>query len=128
MSELCVLLVDDEMELVQAMAERLELRGFTAVGVRSARDALHALDEDDFDVVVADVRMPRMGGIQLARRIRRKHPGAAVVLLTGHGSRRDAEEGKKAGAMAYLAKPIDLADLIQVVRDAVSAKKRRDSS
>ena len=118
MSEPRVLLVDDEIELVTAMAERLELRGFTAVGVRSAREALDALDEMQFDVVVVDVRMPRMGGIQLARRIRRKHPGAAVVLLTGHGSRRDADEGKKAGAVAYLAKPIDLADLIEVVRDA----------
>ncbi len=118
MSEPRVLLVDDEIELVNAMAERLELRGFHAVGVRSAREALEVLEEIHYDVVVADVRMPRMGGIQLARRVRRKYPGTAVVLLTGHGSRRDAEEGKKAGAMAYLAKPIDLEDLIQVVRDA----------
>ena len=123
MSEPRVLLVDDEIELVMAMAERLELRGFTAVGVRSAREALDLLGEADFDVVVVDVRMPRMGGIQLARRIRRKHPGAAVVLLTGHGSRRDAEEGKKAGAVAYLAKPIDLVDLIEVVRDATNERR-----
>ena len=122
MSDARVLLVDDEIELVQAMAERLELRGFTARGVRSAREALDALDETEFDVVIADVKMPRMGGIQLARRIRRKHPGAVVVLLTGHGSRKDAEEGQKAGAVAYLAKPIDLADLIQVVREAKSKR------
>ena len=123
MSEPRVLLVDDEYELVLAMAERLELRGFYAVGVRGAREALDLMDEAIFDVVVVDVRMPRMGGIQLARRIRRKHPGAAVVLLTGHGSRRDAEEGRKAGAVAYLAKPIDLADLIQVVRDATDRRR-----
>jgi DNA-binding NtrC family response regulator len=110
--------VDDEIELVQAMAERLELRGFTARGVRSAREALEVLAETEFDVVVADVKMPRMSGIQLARRIRRKYPGAAVVLLTGHGSRRDAEEGERAGAVAYLAKPTDLDDLIEVLRAA----------
>ncbi len=125
MTEPRVLLVDDEIELVQAIAERLELRGFTAVGVRSARLALEVLDEAEFDVVVVDVRMPRMGGIKLARRIRRKHPGSSVVLLTGHGSRRDAEEGQKAGAVAYLAKPIDIEDLIQVVRDA---SERRSGS
>lgn len=126
MSEPSVLLVDDEIELVAAMAERLELRGFAAVGVRSAREALDILEEGEFDVVVADVRMPHMGGIQLARRIRRKYPGSAVVLLTGHGSKKDADEGKKAGALAYLAKPIDLADLIEVVRDAAESKRGRD--
>lgn len=118
MSEPRVLLVDDELELARAIAERLEIRGIPAECAGSAREALDRLQEAEFDVVVADVRMPKMNGVQLARRIRRKHPGVAVVLLTGHGSRRDAEEGEKAGAAAYLAKPFDLGDLIGVLRAA----------
>lgn len=118
MSELDVLLVDDEEELVSALVERLGIRGFRAEGVRTATRALETLSARGARVVVADVRMPGIGGIELARRIREKHAGTAVVLLTGHGSEEDAAAGLEAGAVAYLAKPVKIDELVRVIRGA----------
>ncbi len=116
-----ILVVDDEEELVQTVLERLEIRGLTAAGVTSGPAALDVLSQGGFDVALIDVKMPGMGGLDLLREIRRRWPGMAVVLLTGHGSAQLAEEGLGLGASAYLMKPIKLEDLIEALRNAVQS-------
>ena len=120
MNGLRVLFVDDEEELVGAVVERLELRKISATGATSGEEALALLEKHSFDVVVLDVRMPGLGGLDVIKRIKASHPGLDVVLLSGHGSSEDVEEGLRLGALDYLQKPVDLDNLIQILREAAS--------
>jgi len=123
MEHLRLLFVDDEEELVSAVVERLELRGIDAVGVTSGDEALHRLREERFDVVVIDVRMPGIGGIDVLRTVNRRHPEVKVILMTGHGSAEDSEIGRRLGAIAYLQKPVDLEDLLTTIDRATQSPK-----
>jgi DNA-binding NtrC family response regulator len=122
-----LLFVDDEEELVSTVVERLELRGIDAVGVTSGDEALQELHEGSFDVVVIDVKMPGIGGLDVLRTISRLHPEIKVILMTGHGSAKDSEIGRRLGAVAYLQKPVDLEDLLTTVEQAVSGRKKEPS-
>jgi len=125
MNDLRLLFVDDEDELVSALVERLEIRGVDAVGVTSGDQALQQLREEHFDVVVMDVKMPGIGGLEVLRTISRRHPDVKVILLTGHGSTEDSEIGRRLGAVAYLQKPVELEDLMTTIRQAVSSQEER---
>ena len=118
MGTLRVLIVDDEEELVSALVERLTLRGFEAKGVTTGADALAYLDEASCDVVLLDVKMPGIGGLEVIERIKEKQPNLEVVLLTGHSSAQDAERGMTLGAFDYLMKPVKIDDLLRVLLSA----------
>lgn len=124
MDRLRILFVDDEEELVSAVVERLEIRGLEASGAANGADALHKLDQQRFDVVVVDVRMPEMSGLVVLQRVRQLHPTIKVILLTGHGSTQDAEEGLRLGAFAYLQKPVDIEHLVDLIRKAADEPDR----
>lgn len=113
-----LLLVDDEEEFVTTLAERLTLRGIRARVALSGEEALKALDSESFHVVVLDVLLPGLGGLEVLRRIREAHPGVQVILLTGRGSDREAKEGVALGARDYLIKPVHLEELIRKIREA----------
>ena len=115
MESLRVLIVDDEEELVSALEERLSLRGFTATGVTTGEEALVHLEAEPCDIVLLDVKMPGLGGLEVIRRIKTDHPGVEVVLLTGHGSQNSVEEGMDLGAFDYLMKPVKISTLLQVL-------------
>ena len=122
MGALRVLIVDDEKELVSALTERLILRGFDAEGVTSGTEALAFLDERGCDVVLLDVKMPGLGGLEVIRRIKSLQPNLEVILLTGHGSVRSVEEGMALGAYDYLMKPVKIAELVPILTAAGSRK------
>jgi len=121
MSQARLLFVDDEDELISALVERLELRGIDATGVTSGDEALQLLREEQFDVVVIDVKMPGIGGLDVLRTISRRYPDIKVILMTGHGSSEDSEIGRRLGAVAYLQKPVDLEDLLATVHKAMGS-------
>jgi len=118
MAAIRVLIVDDEQELVSALAERLDLRGFDTHGVTDGATALERLRSEPFDVVLADVKMPGLGGLDLVRTINAERPGLPVVLLTGASSALDAASGSTLGAFDYLVKPVKIDDLVRVLRAA----------
>jgi DNA-binding response OmpR family regulator len=118
MEPLRVLIVDDEAELVTALEERLNLRGFEARGVTTGADALALLAEMPFDVVLLDLKMPGLGGLEVIKRIKEEQPGLQVILLTGWGSEEDAVKGKALGAYDYLMKPVKISDLVRVLLSA----------
>ncbi len=120
MNALRVLIVDDEEELVSALVERLNLRGFAARGVTTGAGALDVLEGQEFDVVLLDVKMPGLGGIEVIRRIKGIRPQLEVILLTGHGSVKSIEEGMALGAFEYLMKPVKIDNLVQVLTAAGS--------
>ena len=125
MDSIRVLIVDDEGQFVDAVVERLQLRGFDADGVTNGRDALENMALRPYDVVLLDVKMPGLGGLDVIRKVKEQWPGLQVVMLTGHGSTKDAEEGKQLGAFEYLMKPVNIDDLVSVLR-AASEQNRGD--
>lgn len=125
MEGLRILIVDDEEELVSALVERLKLRGFRATGVTRGEEALGFLREEKCDVVLLDVKMPGLGGLEVIRRIKADHPGLEVVLLTGHGSVKSVEEGMALGAFDYLMKPVKIDNLVRVLSAAGSGREDR---
>lgn len=124
MDPLRVLIVDDEGELVSALSQRLALRGFDAEGVTTAVEALERLDAEPWDVVLVDVKMPGMGGLELLRQIKDRHPEVQVVLITGHSSVREAEEGSALGGYEYLIKPVPIDELARVLRAAAAREEQ----
>ncbi len=126
MEGLRILIVDDEEELVSALVERLKLRGFRATGVVRGEDALSFLEQQECDVVLLDVKMPGLGGLEVIRRIKRDRPGVEVVLLTGHGSVKSVEEGMALGAFDYLMKPVKIDNLVRVLA-AAGARREEDA-
>lgn len=118
-----VLIVDDEGELAYTLVERLELRGFRATGVTSGDLALDIVGREEFDAVVMDVRMPGTGGLAALQAIRTRHPTLPVILVTGHGCRESAEEGLRLGAFRYLMKPVQIDELVRLLREASAGEK-----
>ncbi|MGD8727972.1 MAG: response regulator [Gemmatimonadales bacterium] len=117
-----ILIVDDEEELVSALVERLNLRAFQAAGVTSGSAALEYLASSPCDVVLLDVKMPGLGGLDLIRRIKSDHPDLEVILLTGHGSKQDADQGMEFGAFDYLMKPVKIDNLVRILLEAAARK------
>jgi len=113
MAQMRVLLVDDEKELVMTMAERLRMRGIEAEWATSAEGALELLGTHTFDVAVLDVKIPKVSGLALKKKIEERRPGMKFLFLTGHGSHADFKRGSaEAGPEYYLVKPISIEDLI----------------
>ena len=120
-----VLLVDDEVPFVEAMARRLNKRDINIATAFSGLEALDVLSEDSsIEVVVLDVKMPGMDGIESLSEIRKKFPLQEVIMLTGHATVETGIEGMKLGAFDYLMKPCDMVVLMEKVKEA-SAKKRK---
>ena len=118
MRRMQVLLVDDEEELVSTMAERLALRGIDADWVTSCEQALEKLEAKKYDVAVLDVKIPRISGIQLGKRLREKDPELKFIFMTGHGSDDDFRAGSaEAGPGYYLVKPVDIEYLIRKMNE-----------
>lgn len=113
-----ILLVDDEVELVSAMAERLGFRGLDADWTGCGEDALNMADRTEYDVAVLDMKMPKMGGLELRKKLASLHPGMRFIFLSGHGSESDFKAGCAAGC-DYLIKPIQLDDLVEKIRKVV---------
>jgi len=120
MTPLRVLFVDDEEELGSTVVERLGMRRLEARGATSGLAALAEVKEKEFDVVVLDVRMPGLGGLDVIKRLKDSHPDLEVILLSGHGAREDVEVGLRLGAFDYLQKPVDIEDLIEIIRRAAA--------
>ena len=117
-----ILLVDDEVEFISTLAERLDLRGIPARVVYDGESALKAVAEDAPQVMVLDVMMPGIKGIDVLQRVKETHPAVQVVLLTGQGKTRDGIEGMRYGAFAYMMKPLDLEELITTLGEAIAAQ------
>mgnify|MGYP000682886202 CR=1 FL=1 len=123
MSSIRILLVDDEADFVQTLAERLELRGFDIRIANDGDGAFSHMESRLPDLVVLDVMMPGIGGLDVLQQIRRSFPEVQVILLTGRGSTHDGIKGMRLGAFDYLMKPCDMDQLIGKVNEATRKKQ-----
>jgi CheY-like chemotaxis protein len=113
-----VLLVDDENDIVEIMSQGLERLGYQAVGTSDPADVLRAVETSaaDWDVIVTDQVMPAMGGLELIRQIKALQPGLLTILCTGYGEAIDEQSALKAGADAYVRKPVSAEALARCIR------------
>ncbi len=120
-----VLLVDDETAFLETMNKRLTKRNFQVKTVDSGIAALETLSEngEQIEVVILDVQMPGMDGIETLTEIKRKYPLVEVIMLTGHATVASAIEGMKQGAYDYLMKPCEMEILLSKVMEAANKKR-----
>lgn len=124
MSKIRVLLVDDEAELLQALSERLRLRGFDVAVARGGEKALALIEAVDIDLIVLDLKMPGIDGMTVLRTTRLTHPRIEVIMLTGHGAEKERMEALRLGAFEYLQKPVDIGELVEALHRAAASRRR----
>jgi len=122
-----VLLVDDEVEFVATVAKRLKRRGLEVGTAHSGEEALEQIEVGAPDVVILDVKMPGLSGIETLKRIRQENPLVEVIMLTGHASVDVAIEGMEMGAFDYLMKPVGIDELIYKIQDAFRKKSIQEA-
>jgi len=121
-----VLIVDDEEEFVQALSERLTIRDYDVSSSLNGQDAVRKVKDYNFDVVILDVLMPGMNGIDVLREIKRIKPLTEVLMLTGNATVDSAIEGLKLGALDYLMKPCKTDDLVSKINKAHEKKAEHE--
>ena len=123
-----VLLVDDEIPFIETMTKRLTKRNLEIVAAYSGEEALGRLKKHtNIEVVLLDVKMPSMNGIETLKEIKKDYPLVEVIMLTGHATVESAIDGMKQGAFDYLMKPCDIDHLISKVNEAVSKKRQHEN-
>lgn len=113
-----ILLVDDEREFVHTLSERLQARHLEAAVVYDGEEALSFVASDEPEVMVLDLKMPGIDGIEVLRQVKRDHPDVEVIILTGHGSKKEEDLAMQLGAFAYLRKPVDIELLTKTMQEA----------
>ncbi len=121
-----IMLVDDEPDFVEILSMRLEEAGENVTAAYNGQECLDKLETQEFDVVILDIKMPGMDGIQTLRKIKILYPLVEVILLTGHGTTETAVEGMKLGAYDYLLKPADFEDLTTKLEGARKKKEEQE--
>jgi DNA-binding NtrC family response regulator len=117
-----VLLVDDEVDFLETLVQRLEKRNMNVSGVQSGEEAIESLNQHYVDVVVLDVKMPGMDGLQVLREIKMRQPSVEVIMLTGHANTEAAFQGMQLGAFDYLIKPVNIDELLKKIQAACEKK------
>jgi DNA-binding NtrC family response regulator len=121
------LLVDDEAEFVETFSERLELRGLEISKAYNGAEALQVLETNqNIEVVILDVKMPDMDGIETLAVIKKKYPLVEVIMLSGHADVESAIDGMKQGAFDYLMKPCDMDQILAKVTEAAAKKRQHE--
>jgi CheY-like chemotaxis protein len=113
-----VLLVDDEREFAQTLSERLQLRSMGAAVAYDGESALDLVQEDEPEVMIIDLKMPGIDGIEVLKKVKKTRPEIEIIVLTGHGADTDKERCMQLGAFAYLQKPVDIDDLSETLKKA----------
>jgi len=121
-----LLLVDDEEQFVNQLADRLRLRDYDVTTVFSGETAIEKIKEYLFDVVILDVSMPGIDGIEALSEFKKIKPLTEVIMLTGHATVESAIEGMKIGAFDYLMKPCETEDLLSKIEKACERKTEQD--
>ncbi len=120
-----VLLVDDERDLVQTLSERLQMRDMGSAVAYDGESALQLVQDDDPEVMIIDLKMPGIDGLEVLRKVKQKRPEIEVIILTGQGSEADEDQCMQLGAFGYLQKPVDIDKLSDMLKQAHSKIQRR---
>jgi two-component system, OmpR family, response regulator len=125
MKTVSVLVVDDEADFRETLVKRLQGRSLNAAGAESGTAALELVANQDFDVVVLDIKMPGMDGLEFLEKYKEIKKNSGVILLTGHGSVESGVRGLGLGAYEYLLKPVPVEELVDKIRQVFEEKNRK---
>ena len=118
-----LVVADDEKNIREGLAEFLENDGYRALMAADGEEAIRLVDSGDIDLVITDLRMPKLSGTDLLSRIASRYPGLPVIVLTGHGTIEDAVAAMRAGAFDFLTKPVNLEHLSILVKRALETRE-----
>lgn len=118
-----ILIADDEIEFASTLVARLRLRKYKATMTNSGKATLAAIDENQPDVLILDLKMPDLDGLEVLASLQDKYPTLAVIILTGHGSFEAGRKGMELGAYDYIMKPVDFDLLTEKIEEAFKSKK-----
>ena len=127
MNKISLLLVDDEVEFLSPMVKRLKKRNYQVQTSTNGPDALDFIRKNPVELVVLDVQMPGMDGIETLSEIKRIDPSIGVVMLTGHANIEAAIAGMELGAFDYLMKPMNFDELVYKLQDVYREKQIREN-
>ncbi|MBB5348285.1 response regulator [Desulfoprunum benzoelyticum] len=113
-----VLLVDDEEDFLKTLAERLESRGLNVTTASSGESALASVEGQEYDLIVLDLAMPGIDGLETLKRIKARQPEAGIIMLSGQGSIRTSIEAMKLGAEDFIEKPVNISELLDKISEA----------
>ena len=119
-----MMLVDDEERFLSTTKKLISRKGYDVVTASSGAEALEELGSSNIHVVILDVKMPGMDGMETLKAIKKKYPLVEVIMLTGHGTVESAVDGLKSGATDYLMKPTDVNELIKKAEEAFEKRQR----
>lgn len=122
MDTIKLLIIDDEVEFASTLCQRLCLRGFEAVDVHSGTEGLVRVEEMLPDVVILDLKMPDVSGLDILADIKEREPDIEVIMVTGHGSSASGIKAMENGAFDYIMKPVDLGELLEKINQAAEKK------
>lgn len=117
-----IMIVDDEADFAEMLSLRLGEIGETVISANSGRECLEKLEQANIDVIILDIKMPGMDGIETLKEIKSRHPIVEVIMLTGHGTIETAVRGMKLGAYDFLIKPADFDELTEKLANARQRK------
>jgi len=120
-----VLIIDDEKDFLDIMAERMEARGMDVSTATSAANALEMVRTESYDAVIMDLMMPEMDGFKALKLLKESRPDVSIILLTANVREEECIEARKLGAMEVIEKPADLNLLTQIIEEAKALKKKR---
>lgn len=118
-----ILIVDDEQSMRDFLAIMLKKEGYEVVTVEDGQEGIHALEEDMYDLVITDIKMPGISGLDLLRHVKQVSPDTLVIVVTAFSSTDDAVFAMKQGALDYITKPFDIEKIKLVIKNALERKK-----
>ena len=117
-----ILVIDDEVPTLKMFGLLLEALGHVPLAAESGEEGLLRFDRERPDVVLTDIKMPGIDGMEVLRRVKKAYPQVQVIVLTGHGTEKDEEEARRLGAFEYHKKPVDIDILVRDIRRAFREK------
>jgi len=127
MGDIRVLLVDDEEDFIRTLSERLELRDLKSNTAFDGEQAIKLVGDKEPDIIILDLKMPGIDGMEVLRRVRKAYPHIQVIIQTGHGNDMDEAEARELGVFDYLKKPVDIELLVERIKAAAKAMRVQDS-
>lgn len=128
MDKIKLLLVDDEEDFVKALAERIKMRKVGSQIAFNGEMALEMVNDEVPDVMVLDIRMPGIDGLEVLKKVKQQYPKVQVIILTGHGTQQEVEKAKSLGAFSTFKKPVDINTLLDSIKQAYSQIDRTMSA
>lgn len=125
MSQKKILVIDDEELIIRSLSKLLEKNGYTVFVAKNGQDALVMVEEENFDLIIADIRMPGMNGVETMRSIneilkKQKIKKAPVIFITGYADEKIEKMAEEFSPVAYIYKPFDISELVEKVRNTLS--------